>query len=114
MYSYVNVTDAIYIVNEIFFKSRYEGIVFGVGEGQDEMSGDCYRDTANAPEGNMNVRGKCHLNQSRHFETINLMFTLRCSQTNSHGNRPLGRRWMSQAVAEAIQAGTSERRPGRR
>lgn len=41
MYSYANVTDAIYIVNEIFFKSRYEGIVFGVGEGQDEMSGDC-------------------------------------------------------------------------
>lgn len=35
------------------------------------------------------------------------MFTLRCSQTNSHGKRPLGRRWMSQAVAEAIQAGTS-------
>lgn len=51
----------------------------------------------------MNVRGKCRLNQSKHFEKINLRFTLRCSQTNSHGNRAVGRRWKTRTVARPFK-----------
>lgn len=52
------------------------------------------------PEGNMNVRGKCHLNQSKHVETINLMFTSRLSWEQGGGLYSLCWRSTFQDVAE--------------